>query len=427
MAAFKHPQEFVKMQFEPGEWDPHHKDPLFRPPFKSRAKIMSAEDFADRPRVGFEEEFDSLEDAMVTLTWLDGPTCDKIYGVYLDYMSKQTSVTSHEYVMRMLGEKFNITSQRAASIVELAHREDQLRKAGKKIYYGAQAFVDARVKEHITKAYSEYGETDPDSFVEDPIGVVGIGTIEHTEATTVVVDDVVDVDGFAQATLIREQSEARLKIDGHIYIEDVDENKFNIKISKEAKKLMAKKQSFHNADDISRRGDELKPMPGSDQTRRARWKYAAQTLNTRDTDAIKKSNWRKKHAIADNIIVEHDGDIRVATVAEVKQTSWKPLCNPQEKTLSSVKAGWLARTLHGDKGAWGRQKAPDDADGVIAAASTENEVEDKPGDAGSVADNELIEDDDDDDDDDEDEEEEDYHNDDDEIDVDDDDDDDFKK
>ena len=390
--AFKHPQEFVKMQFEPGEWDPHRTDPLFRPPFKSRAKIMSAEDFADRPRIGFTEEFESLEAAMITLTWLDGPACDEIYGAYIEYMSKQTSVTSHEYVMRVLGEKFKITSQRAAAIVELAHREDQLRRAGKKIYHGAQAFVDARIKEHIDKAYSEYGEPDPGCFVDDPIGVGGIGNLENAQATTVVVEDLVDVDGFTQATLIREQSDARLKIDGHIYIEDVDEGKYSVKISKEAKTLMAKKQSFHNADDISQRRDELKPMPGNDQPRRARWKYAAQTLNTRDTKAIKTSNWRKKHAIADNILVEQDGNVRVATVAEVKQTSWKPLCNFQEKTLSSVKAGWLARTLKGDKGAWGRQKAPNEPVGVIAATSTESEAEDQQLDAGSVADDELIED-----------------------------------
>lgn len=380
------------MQFEPGEWDPHRKDPLFRPPFKSRAKIMSAEDFAERPRIGFDEEFDSLEDAMVTLTWLDGPACDEIYGVYLEYMSKQTSVTSHEYVMRMLSEKFNITSQRAAAIVELAHREDQERKAGKKIYYGAQAFVDARIKEHIQKAYSEYGETDPGSFVEDPIAVAGVGNLENAEASAMVVEDLVDVDGLTEATLIREHAEARLKIDGHIYIEDVDENKFSVKLSKEAKKLVAKKQSFHNADDISRRGEGLTPMPGSDQPRRARWKYAAQTLNTRDAKAMKKSNWRKKHAIADNIIVEHDGDVRVATVAEVKASCWKPLYNPQEQTLSSVKAGWLARTLHGDKGAWGRQKAPDKIDGVIEATTTQSEAEDTPDDAGSVEDNESIDD-----------------------------------
>ena len=41
---FSHKQDFVKIQFEPGEWDPNKEDPLFKPPFKSRAKIMSAEE-----------------------------------------------------------------------------------------------------------------------------------------------------------------------------------------------------------------------------------------------------------------------------------------------------------------------------------------------------------------------------------------------
>jgi len=357
--GFKHAQEFVKMKFEPGEWDPNRNDPLFKPPFKSRAKIMSAEDYAERPRVGFEEEFDSLRDAMVTLTWLDGNDCDKIYGAYIELMSKQSSVTSHEYVMRVLAQKFKLTAQRVAAICELAHREDQQRKAGKKIYYDAQDYVDKRAREHIEKAYSEYGETAPEQFVEDPMGVTGIVDLEATSGSTVAVEDMLDVDSLMKAVLIREQADARLKIDGHIYREDVDEKLHNVKLSKETQKLMETKKSYHATDDLSERRGELKPMPGDEQPRRSRWKYAAHTVNTRDAKKNKKSIWRKNREIAKDILVEQDGDLRVATVSEVKATSWKPVRNFQEFTYTSLKAAWLERTLRGETGGWGRQEAPE--------------------------------------------------------------------
>ena len=50
---YKHPQSFVKTHFTPGEANPIDKfakgdkaDPLYRPPWKNRARIISAEDFA---------------------------------------------------------------------------------------------------------------------------------------------------------------------------------------------------------------------------------------------------------------------------------------------------------------------------------------------------------------------------------------------
>ena len=67
-----HPsQPFVKSRLEPGEWDPQHTNPLYRPKFRSSAKIIASDDFANRPSVGLSEEFESFQDAMVTISWLD--------------------------------------------------------------------------------------------------------------------------------------------------------------------------------------------------------------------------------------------------------------------------------------------------------------------------------------------------------------------
>jgi hypothetical protein len=359
--AVEHPQKFVQMRFEPGEWDPDRRDPLFRPPFKSRAKILSAEDFAERPRVGFAEEFDSLGDAMITLTWLDSAANSKIYDKYLELMSKATSVTSHEYVMRVLAQSFNLTHQRVASIVELAHREEQHRKAGKKIYDDVQDLVDSKVRDHIDKAYAEFRETDPEEFVEDPLAVTGIPNREYLTGSTVPVEDTVDVDGLMKAAVIREIADARLKIDGYIYCEDVDEDKIFVRSTKETSKLMEARSAFRDSNDPSQRPESLKPMPGDEQPRRSRWKYAAFAVNTREAKKKKISLRRKQNEVVNNIIVEHDGELRLASVAEVKATSWKPVRNLHEFTHSSVKAAWLARTLRGEKGGWGRQKAPDQA------------------------------------------------------------------
>jgi hypothetical protein len=367
---FKHPQEFVKTQFEPGEWDPFGKDPLFKPPFKSRAKIMSAEDYAKAPLVGFEEEVDSLRDAMVTLTWLDANDTDKIYEAYLEIMSKSTGkTTSHEYVMRLIAQRFNLTSQRVAAIVELAHREDQHRKNGKKIYYDAQAYVDAKIKEHIRTAYSEFGELDPQEFVEDPMGVTGMGDPDTLTGSMIDISDVIDVDAHLEATLIREQKDARVKIDGHIYKEDVDDNQFHVKISAEAQKLLNTAKSFTNSEDSQRPGG-LNPAPGS-HPRRDRWKYAALTVNTRDAKKNRKKSYYRKKEISDDIMVEQDGELRLATIAEVKETCWKPKRNFQEFSFSGVKAAWLERSLRGETGGWGRQQAPEPEEEPVAEITAE--------------------------------------------------------
>ena len=78
-------QPFVKYKIEPGEWDANRTDPYHRPK-PPRNKLISAEDFANRPPVGFENEFSTYEDSMIALSWLDAKTCKQIYSTYVDMM-----------------------------------------------------------------------------------------------------------------------------------------------------------------------------------------------------------------------------------------------------------------------------------------------------------------------------------------------------
>jgi hypothetical protein len=352
---YKHPQSFVKMRFEPGEWDPNRRDPLFKPPFKSRAKIISAEDYAARPRVGFQEEFDSLRDAMVTLTWMDGKTSNAVYEEYLDLMMTQTGPTSHEYVMRVLGEKFNITAQRAASIVELAHREQQQRKAGEVIFDDAQDIVDRKIRGHIREAYSQFKEQDPMSFIEDPVGVSGHpGTLEIV-GDHQIVDDVFDVDTLTKEALIREEKEARLKIDTHIYVEDVDDENFDVPLSMEAKNLIKRKQQLK---DLTQRDDQFKAVAKKEKVSRKEQKFVAYIINTQVKTKKKATSWEKKHMQVVDTIVEQNGELRAANVAESKKVSWRPKVYNNEKAFSGVKAAWLDRVNRNVKGGWGRFQGP---------------------------------------------------------------------
>jgi hypothetical protein len=68
----KNPQEFVKIRFEPGQYDPEMTDPLYRPPWKPRTKVISEEDYVNRPTVGFSEEFASLGTLVAILTTRNG-------------------------------------------------------------------------------------------------------------------------------------------------------------------------------------------------------------------------------------------------------------------------------------------------------------------------------------------------------------------
>lgn len=75
----------------------------------------------------------------------------------------------------------------------------------------------------------------------------------------------------------------------------------------------------------------------------------------------KKVAARAKHRrhgrnVEGNTIVEQDGKLHVASVAELEKTSWKHVRNESEFMFQGVKAAWLKRQLEGEVGGWGYQE-----------------------------------------------------------------------
>lgn len=284
-------QPFVKTPIEPGEWDPDRTNPLYRPKFRSTAKIISADDFANRPRVGFSEDFESLEDGMVILSWLDQNDHKLVYQHYLDLMvSAEASSggrTSHEYVMRVIAQKFQITADRVAAIVQLQHNEQQMILENPDIELETELAdeMDRIFKAEIDDAYATFNLKKPDKFVEDPIG-----TLDLTETKKwMIADDVFDVDQMAEDAIVREEQNARLIIDGHIYIEDVDKESIPIPLDKDCKSLLRQRGTFdkrmaeENEKVVFSQREKKQaleptwPTTNGEGERRERYKFIAQT------------------------------------------------------------------------------------------------------------------------------------------------------
>jgi hypothetical protein len=283
-------QPFVKTRLEPGEWDPQHTNPLYRPKFRSSAKIVSSDDFANRPSVGLSEEFESFQDAMVTISWLDQNDHKLVYQLYLDLMvSAESSTggrTSHEYVMRVIAQKFNITADRVAAIVQLQHNEQQMLLENPDIELCTELAdeMDREFKAEIDEAYQTFNLKKPESFVEDPAGTADL----KPSKKWVIADDVFDVDQMSEDAIIREDRDARLIIDGHVYVEDVDKELLPVPLDKDCRSLLRqrgtidKKMSEENAVVVAERAKKAALEPkwrttnGEGETRE-RYKFIAQT------------------------------------------------------------------------------------------------------------------------------------------------------
>ena len=356
-------QDFVKVKLEPGEWDVNHTDPLHRPPWKNKASVISSEDFANAPKAGFDDEYASPHDAMLILSWLDREHQDKIYQSYLNLMTtmeQQESTTSHEYVVRVIAQKYNITASRVAGVVQLLHNEDRIRKErpSQKIYYDTQDYVDARIAEHIANCYDAFKQPAPEApFIEDPMGTSGLGDIDRRRAGVQEAGDEYDYDDLVAKALIRDEQEARTWIDNHIYIEDVDEGNIKVKTTADCNKLL-KAQKTLKQQSQAQRDEVFSPKPESGNAPvRPRWKFVAETINTRELP--KKKYYRpRKGKVIKNAIVEENGELRPASVSEVKHTSWKPERNTLEFTYQGVKEAWLERKLQGKTDGWGRVERP---------------------------------------------------------------------
>ena len=120
------------------------RNSYWRPPWReSRAEIISAEDFANRPRVTFSESFLTMHDAMAVLSWQSQEEKDGMYKLYIDMMMSiadqgkdvknedwgvLSTNTSHEYIVRVVAQRYNVTTSRAAGVIQLQHNEEQLKK-----------------------------------------------------------------------------------------------------------------------------------------------------------------------------------------------------------------------------------------------------------------------------------------------------------
>lgn len=353
-------QPFVTAKLEPGEWDMNRTDPFFRPK-PPRSKLISAEDYANRPPVGFDNEFGSFEDSMVSLSWLDQKTSRQIYQLYLDTMvmsQQKHNTTSHEYVCRVIAQKFNITPMRAAAVIQLQHAEEQMRQQHPELLCEEQAkYAEEAILQNIRDAYrAERAQPPRQAFVEDPVGAHGRGEPDETSVSWTSADDIYDLeDKIAQAN-VRDDERARLIIDGHVYKEDVDETKVEVEVDQTAKRLIKAKKT-QAQEKIEEKDAIPYPETNCDGEKRARWKFVAKVVNTRAMKKKGRTSTSYTNNNMENTLVEHDGELRVATVQEAKQAAWRPTrSKDNEYIYEGVKSAWLERTLQGKSGVWG--KAP---------------------------------------------------------------------
>ena len=302
---------------------------------------------------------------------------------------KEHKTTSHEYVMRVIAERFNLNPMRVAAIVQNCHDEEQVAKEGGLLHDKLAKYVDATIKEHIDNVYMAYGEVNPNQFVENP------STIADTEtsAEVVSVDDLYDVDELSRQAILREKGDLQLLIDEKIYIEDKDQNKIGSRANEECKKLVEKvNEDFKSIGEAMKPTDDvanvlpdngvLEDKDGNtvEATKRKRWKYVAKTINVREQKKIGKNSRRggklKYKQRKDNTLVEEDGIVRIATKQEVEQTSWKRERHINEFAYAGVKNAWLDRQLKGEKFGWGRVPADQRAQPQEEEAEAEVDGED---------------------------------------------------
>ena len=373
-----HKQPFVTARLEPGEWDPERKDPLYRPKYRSNAKIISAEDYANRPMVMFEEEFETYADGMVTLGWIDMEQSRQIYNLYVSLMTsakEKHGRTSHEYVTKLIAQRHNIAPFRAAAIIQLQHNEEQMRRTRPELLAESQArYAEDQIKKNIADAYRSERSEPPRHFVEDPVGGHGRGEHDETSSWWHRAEDVFDLQDKLDRANVRDEERARMIIDNHTYIEDVDDNQVSIKIDGNCNKLInaqekLKEESRQREEAIQNDSKGVTipyPETNSEGKTRDRYKFVAQMVDTRAA-TLKKRKQRgkrikKKDRIianytngnTDNTLVEQDGKLRIATAEEVKHVAWKTQRERDEFIYRGVKRAWIDHSIHGKTNVWGR-------------------------------------------------------------------------
>eukprot|EP00934_Nitzschia_sp_Nitz4_P001359 Nitzschia sp. Nitz4//scaffold32_size149145//27887//29266//NITZ4_002868-RA/size149145-processed-gene-0.118-mRNA-1//-1//CDS//3329548036//1359//frame0 len=359
-------QPFATATLTPGEWDEKRTDPFFRPPPPKERRIISAEDFANRPAVGFDGGFSSYEDAMITLSWLDHQTSKAIYEAYVQMMvlsQENHGTTSHEYATRVIAQRFNITTTRAAGVIQLQHAEEQMRQHNPELLCESQArYAEETILQNIRDAYkSERHDLTSRQdgkipYVEDPVGIHGRGEPDETSTQWMEADDMYDMEQKLEQADKRDAERAKLLIESHVYQTDVDENTEFVRTDATCRKLIRSKEQHKKLESEISSGKVGIPYPevNTKGEKRARWKYVAQVVNTRQ---LKKNHSRHRvytNNNANNTIVEEGGVLRVATLAEAKQAAWKPTRTQSNEYLyEGAKKAWLEKSLHGKSNVWG--------------------------------------------------------------------------
>ena len=326
-----------------------------------------------------------MHDAMMVLSWLTEDQRQNMYTMYCNLMTQMASkydTTSHEYVLRVIAHKFNVTTNRVAAIVEMIHDEEQLSKTeeGSKMLHPKLAQLnEAKILEHIKNCYEYYEEENPNEFVEEPVESGSLGTGSGFTA----VSDLYDVDQLTKEATLREKDEAQRLIDSKVYLEDIRDSQIKCKVNAECQDLIkVANETLKEVSDIMARNkedeleysmpertldgeenesedDEEESSPSTPVERRPRWKWVAQLVNVREQKAMGKKSRRggkllaKKH-YKENSITEQDGELRVSTMDEVKGTAWKPVRNELEFICQGTKNAWLRRIHDGEKYGWGR-------------------------------------------------------------------------
>eukprot|EP00527_Entomoneis_sp_CCMP2396_P008749 CAMPEP_0198141244 /NCGR_PEP_ID=MMETSP1443-20131203/4272_1 /TAXON_ID=186043 /ORGANISM="Entomoneis sp., Strain CCMP2396" /LENGTH=506 /DNA_ID=CAMNT_0043803919 /DNA_START=14 /DNA_END=1534 /DNA_ORIENTATION=+ len=344
-------QPFVQTTIQSQEWDPiNFQNPLYHPTFKARAKILSKEDFDRRPVVGFDETFESMADAMLVISHITHEEMEMIYQEYkkiLNHGHEKYGVTSHEYVVRHIAQKYNIVAYRIAGIIQLQSNEEQYRKDGsREVLDQAGEYMDHVIKSEIADCYRAHSMKPPAGalYVEQPLA----RTAPSASKKFAFVDDVLDLDEIWRKYVEEHlPQKARKIISNHRYLEDKDDDKVTIKNDRETLNLIKKhealvveqKELFEKIGTPDVVTEYLENRPEMKKNRRP--KFVAQMVNTRQlikTKHLQKAKpnytWfnekKKKRSVTysnnspENTLVSEDGKLRPATLHDVKNVAWKP-------------------------------------------------------------------------------------------------------
>ena len=391
-------QAFVKARFKPGEWDLEFKDPLYRPNFFGNAKILAAEDFHARPKVGTSDSFANFTEAMSTPCWMTRRQMENMYQMYTEIIlhsaSAHNGVTSHEYAVRAVAHRFHVIEERAAAVLQLMHNEQQIIREGGQLWEDFADLMEYGLLRELIQAYQTNGQRPPDSFIEDPMGY-SPGSVPS--APWKPVEDVVSIEKIWPDQLQKEDMKAQVYLDGYVYEVDKEHHEIDVPLDDDCNELM-------------RRAKQLaKKQVGTPKssTHKHR-KFCAQIVNTRklrEKNAKDTSYSKFKHKLTasytnnsprNTLVVTNDPEesIRGANLEEVEGLAWKPIRNTKAFIYRPLQKAWLKRFREGDTEAWGKvtQKKAVTPEELVKEYEKEHQGEHTAETSGEAAEGEPVED-----------------------------------